>query len=168
VTAEFDFDAFIVDVSPSCTFAENITVVYDTGYACDTIYLATRKQPGQNLRFVLAPRFSEQWLWCEHGEWNWEATLFKVDTTCACDCAHDPECDSLTDIFDVSNAVSVAFRNGAAIPDPNGQCPWATTDVNCDGITDIFDVTRFVSVAFRNGNAAVDFCEPCDLIGGPK
>ncbi len=165
VTAEFNFDAYIIDVSPDCDFDSNVTVVYDTGYACDTIYLSTRKQPGQDLKFALAPRFYEQWLWCEYGDWNWAATLTKVDESCACDCAHDPACDSLTDIFDVTNAVNVAFRNAAAMLDPNSNCPWQTTDVNCDGVTDIFDVTKFVNVAFRNGDPASEFCQPCVLIG---
>jgi hypothetical protein len=161
VTAEFEFDAFIIDVSPTCSFGENILIAYDTGYACDTIYMSTRKQTGQNLKFVIAPRFFTPWLWCEHGDWNWEATLRRIDAGCACDCAHDPQCDGLTDIFDVTHAVNVAFRNAPAMPDPNSLCPWQTTDVNCDGITDIFDVTRLVNVAFRNGDPGAEFCAPC-------
>jgi hypothetical protein len=91
----------------------------------------------------------------------WYGASGSSSTTCACDCAADPECDSLTDIFDVTQIVNVAFRNGAPLLDPNNLCPWVTTDVNCDGLTDIFDVTRMVNVAFRNGDPAVEFCNPC-------
>jgi len=161
VSAEFEFDAFIIDVSPDCDFLENITIAYDTGYACDTIYLSTRKLPGQNLKFALAPRFFSPWIWCELGDQNWQATLSKVDESCACDCAHNPICDAFTDILDVSEVVSVAFRNGAAIPDPNGACTYATTDVDCNNFTDILDVTRIVNVAFRNGDPGSEFCDPC-------
>lgn len=80
---------------------------------------------------------------------------------CACDCHADPACDSVTDIFDVTQLVNVAFRNAPAIPDPNVLCSLETTDVNCDGVTDIFDVTKMVNVAFRNGDPALEFCDPC-------
>lgn len=80
---------------------------------------------------------------------------------CVCDCHADPQCDGVFDIFDVTHAVNIAFRNGAAIPDPNVQCPYATTDVDCSGVTDIFDVTHLVNVAFRNGDPGAEFCDPC-------
>jgi hypothetical protein len=82
-------------------------------------------------------------------------------SACACGCHADPSCDGLTDIFDVTQAVNVAFRNGAAVADPNATCPRHTTDVDCSGLTDIFDVVRFVNVAFRNGNPTSEFCDPC-------
>ncbi len=160
VTAEFPFDAFIVDVSPDCDFDSNITVGNATGNACDTVYLAARVEDGQNLAFIVAPNFFGPWMWCEFGDWRWQASLTQV-SSCACDCAHDPACDGLTDIFDVTQAVNVAFRNADPIVDSNAACPWAPTDVNCDGLTDIFDVTRLVNVAFRNGDPAVEFCDPC-------
>jgi len=81
--------------------------------------------------------------------------------SCVCDCHADPECDGFTDILDVSALVSVAFRDGAPLPDPNGLCPYQTTDVDCSGFTDILDVSRVVEVAFRNGNPAAEFCSPC-------
>jgi hypothetical protein len=81
--------------------------------------------------------------------------------SCVCDCHADPECDGFTDILDVTALVSVAFRDGAPLPDPNGLCPYQTTDVNCSGFTDILDVTRMVEVAFRDGNPAAEFCSPC-------
>lgn len=81
---------------------------------------------------------------------------------CACDCHADPgNCDGITNIIDVSQVVNVAFRNGAAILDPNGNCPWQTTDVNCSNSTDVIDVSKLVNVAFRNGNPATEFCNPC-------
>ena len=84
-----------------------------------------------------------------------------ASATCACDCHADPACDSVTDIFDVTQLVNVAFRNAPAILDPNVLCTRETTDVNCDGVTDIFDVTKMVNVAFRNGDPLVEFCDPC-------
>lgn len=81
--------------------------------------------------------------------------------SCDCDCHGDPQCDSVTNIFDVTHAVNVAFRGGAAIPDPNGLCLLQTTDVDCNGVTNIFDVTRFVNVAFRGGDRTQEFCTPC-------
>lgn len=93
----------------------------------------------------------------------WYGATGASTPTCGCDCAADPQCDGLTDVFDVTQIVNVAFRNGDPLLDPNNLCPWVTTDVNCDGLTDIFDVTRMVNVAFRNGDPAVEFCDPCAL-----
>ena len=81
--------------------------------------------------------------------------------TCACECHGDPQCDGVTNIFDVTHAVNIAFRGGDAILDSNVLCPLQTTDVDCNGVTNIFDVTRFVNVAFRGGDPTVDFCSPC-------
>jgi hypothetical protein len=81
--------------------------------------------------------------------------------SCVCDCHADPACDGVTDIFDVTHVINVAFRNGAPMPDSNTLCPRVTTDVNCDGVTDIFDVVHMVNVAFRNGNPATEICDPC-------
>ncbi|HWO58037.1 MAG TPA: integrin alpha [bacterium] len=82
-------------------------------------------------------------------------------SSCPCNCAADPACDGVTDVFDVTHAVNVAFRNAAPIGDSNPLCPYTTTDVDCNGVTNIFDVTHLVNVAFRNANAAVEFCNPC-------
>jgi len=82
-------------------------------------------------------------------------------TPCGCLCHADPQCDNVTDIFDVTELVNVAFRNGAPILDPNVLCTRQTTDVDCSGTTDILDVTRMVNVAFRNGDPATEFCDPC-------
>jgi len=81
--------------------------------------------------------------------------------SCSCACFADPQCDSVTDIFDVTELVNVAFRNGAPILDPNVLCTKQTTDVDCSGATDILDVTRMVNVAFRNGDPVTEFCDPC-------
>lgn len=103
---------------------------------------------------------------CNAGPWEYEAII--ESAPCVCDCPADPQCDGVIDIFDVTSAVNVAFRNAAAMPDPNVACPWDKTDVNCDGVTDVFDVTKFVNVAFRNGDPASEFCEPCALSGEPQ
>ena len=81
---------------------------------------------------------------------------------CACDCHGNPVCDAaICDVLDVVSAVAVAFRNGAAVPDPNAACPYETTDVDCSTFTDVIDVVKIVAVAFRNGNPVTEFCEPC-------
>jgi hypothetical protein len=82
---------------------------------------------------------------------------------CACDCHGDPggNCDGVTTVLDVVSSVNVAFRNFADIPDPNGACPYVTTDVNCDNFTTVIDVVKFVNVAFRNANPLTEFCDPC-------
>ncbi len=81
--------------------------------------------------------------------------------TCDCDCHGDPQCDGVTNVFDVTHAVNIAFRGADAILDPNILCTLQTTDVDCNGVTSIFDVTRFVNVAFRGGDPNVEFCSPC-------
>lgn len=82
--------------------------------------------------------------------------------TCACDCHGNPVCDAvICDVLDVVSAVNVAFRNASAIPDPNADCPYETTDVDCSTFTDVIDVIKIVNVAFRNANPATEFCDPC-------
>jgi hypothetical protein len=83
---------------------------------------------------------------------------------CGCDCHCDPACDYVTDIFDVTHTVNVAFRNLGSLVDPNYGCPYQTTDVDCNGLTDIFDVTRMINVAFRNFDMATEFCLPCSEV----
>jgi len=80
---------------------------------------------------------------------------------CYCHCPADPDCDGLTDVFDVIAAVDVAFRSAPPNPDPYPQCPRERTDTNCDGLTNVFDVVAFVDVAFRAGNPETVFCVPC-------
>lgn len=91
----------------------------------------------------------------------WYGASSSAVPSCECDCHADPKCDSVTNIFDVTNAVNVAFRGGDPILDSNVLCPLQTTDVNCDSVTSIFDVARFVNVAFRGGDRDVEFCSPC-------
>lgn len=83
-------------------------------------------------------------------------------SACACDCAHDPQCDGVSNVFDVTHVINVAFRGAATMIDPNISCPWMTTDVDCNGVTNVFDVTHLINVAFRGGNPAVEFCNPCN------
>ncbi len=84
------------------------------------------------------------------------------DCGCQCLCPADPACDGVrSDIVDVVQAVTVAFRGGAAITDPSPTCPVTPTDVNCSGATDIVDIVKIVSVAFRGGSASVEYCDPC-------
>jgi hypothetical protein len=78
-----------------------------------------------------------------------------------CDCHADPECDGVTNAFDVVQAVNVAFRGQAETVDPQAHCAYATTDVTCDGVTNVLDVVRLVNVAFRGGDPTVEFCDPC-------
>jgi hypothetical protein len=82
---------------------------------------------------------------------------------CACDCHGDPggNCDGVQTILDVVEVVNVAFRNAAAIPDPNASCPFVTTDVDCDTFTTVLDVVKIVNVSFRNADPATEFCDPC-------
>jgi hypothetical protein len=81
---------------------------------------------------------------------------------CFCQCPADPACDGVrSDIVDVVQAITVAFRGGAPILDPSPTCPFAPTDVNCSGATDVVDIVKIVSVAFRGGSPAVEYCDPC-------
>lgn len=81
---------------------------------------------------------------------------------CACDCHADPVCDGvISNVQDVVGTIGVAFRGASAIPDPNGACPFETTDMNCDGFTSVVDVVKVVNVAFRGANAATEYCDPC-------
>jgi hypothetical protein len=81
---------------------------------------------------------------------------------CACDCHGDPSnCDAVQNVTDVVLTINVAFRNAPPITDPNGSCPFETTDLNCSASTDVVDVVKMVNVAFRNANPATEFCDPC-------
>lgn len=91
-----------------------------------------------------------------------DTVTVEVSQTCLCLCQGDPQCDSLTNVFDIVFAVEVAFREGephvedACYPHPGGR-----TDVNCDDATNVFDVVLMVDVAFRDQPA--NFCAPCSL-----
>ena len=82
-------------------------------------------------------------------------------TACNCPCHTDPSCDGVgPDVFDVVQAVNVAFRNEPA--ESARDCPIQNTDVDCSGATDVFDVVKIVDVAFRNVDPALHFCAPCN------
>ncbi len=80
---------------------------------------------------------------------------------CTCNCHADPQCDGAPDVLDVVQTINVAFRGQPAIPDPNGNCPYQTTDIDCSGDTGVLDVVHMINVAFRGGNPATEFCMPC-------
>lgn len=82
-------------------------------------------------------------------------------TSCACNCHCDPACDGHVDVLDVVETIDVAFRAGAPVPDPSGNCPRQRTDTDCNGATDVVDVVHMVNVAFRAANATTEFCRPC-------
>lgn len=80
---------------------------------------------------------------------------------CACDCTYngDPAHDGVTDVLDVVNTVSDAFRNDPT--EKSSDCRYCDSDVDCTGACDVLDVVKMVNVAFRNGNKATEFCSPC-------
>jgi hypothetical protein len=83
-----------------------------------------------------------------------------IDIACPACCIGDPNCDGIkSDIADVVNVISVAFRSAPAIHDPG--CPAERSDVNCSGFTDVADVVRTINVAFRGADAATEYCDPC-------
>lgn len=85
-------------------------------------------------------------------------------TVCDCSCHHDPNCDGVVTVIDVTMAINVAFRGVDPVCDagcsPDGAAE--RTDVDCNGSTGVVDVIKFVNVAFRNGDPATEFCNPCD------
>ncbi len=84
-----------------------------------------------------------------------------VTIACHCPCESDPNCDGAsTDILDVIETVSVAFRDKPSITDPG--CPRARTDVDCNGVTDVVDAVRVALVSFAAFDRAVFYCDPCD------
>lgn len=82
---------------------------------------------------------------------------------CACPCHRDPQCDSVTNVYDVVLVVNVAFRGEPDIFDSSALCPWMTTDVDCDRVTKIHDIVRLINVAFRSADLATEFCDPCGM-----
>lgn len=95
-----------------------------------------------------------------HGRSMFKLTL-PSGPTCTCPCHTDPQCDSVTNVFDVVKAVDVGFRSAPPVFDLG--CPREHTDANCDGVTNVFDVVAFVEVAFRSGDPATVFCDPCGI-----
>lgn len=151
-TSATDFDYYWVyrDTVPGFTVAPEKRI----GSTSDTSFVDNAPPSAGGVYYkVSAVDFSGN-----EGSPSIEATA----SACACACAHDPQCDGVTNIFDVTFAINVAFRGGAAISDPSISCPWQTTDVDCNGVTSIFDVTRLINVAFRGGDPATEFCVPCD------
>jgi hypothetical protein len=87
--------------------------------------------------------------------WKWAHS----NLGCVCPNVGDPAPDGVVNVFDVIEAIDVAFRNGS--PSQSIYCPFADTDVNCDGTTNVFDVVAIVDVAFRSADPATAFCQPC-------
>ncbi len=82
--------------------------------------------------------------------------------SCACNCHNDPVCDAvISNVQDVVATINVAFRGGAALIDPNANCPYEQSDVNCDTFTSVLDVVLVVNVAFRGFNPATTYCVAC-------
>jgi hypothetical protein len=95
------------------------------------------------------------------------AITFNVDTshimtaafgTCNCPQQGDINGDGYIDVFDVIEAIGVAFSGSPSIQDP--LCPKTRSDVNNDGVTDVFDVIYLIDVAFSGGPMPVDPCGP--------
>ena len=149
--ARADFDYYWVYRDTVASFA--LSALKRVGSTSDTLFLDTSVPSASAIYYkVTALDFSGN----EGGPSN-EA----VASACACNCHADPACDSVTNVFDVVQAVNVAFRNAAPMIDPSASCPRQTTDANCDGVTNVFDVVRMVNVAFRGANPATEFCDPC-------
>lgn len=146
--ADFDYYWIYRDTVPGFTLDPSKRI----GATSDTTLLDDAPSPIGNYYRVTAVDFSGN-----EGKPSNEASV----GACACDCAGDPQCDGVVNIFDVVHTVDVAFRNAAAIADPNVSCPYMTTDVDCDNVTSIFDVIHFVNVAFRNASPGAEFCNPC-------
>lgn len=87
---------------------------------------------------------------------------YGAGASCACDCHNDPVCDAvISNVQDVVATINVAFRGGAALIDPNANCPYEQSDVNCDTFTSVLDVVLVVNVAFRGFNPATTYCVAC-------
>lgn len=150
-TSALDFDYYWVYRDTVSGFA--VTPQKRIGSTSDTNFVDSAPPSAGGLYYkVSAVDFSGN-----EGAPSTEATA----AACDCDCPHDPQCDGVTNVFDVTHAINVAFRGASSIPDPNGQCTVQTTDVDCNGVTSIFDVTRMINVAFRGANPATEFCDPC-------
>jgi len=66
-----------------------------------------------------------------------------VAPPCDCPLQGDINGDAVIDVFDVIEAISVAFSGGT---DPKDlSCPTSRTDVNNDGAADVFDVLYLIA-----------------------
>ncbi len=155
VAAEFPASTLIYNITNGCTGLVGLR--YDA-HACDSVD-ALFEAPSTGLyAFVVTTREQYAGLDCAAGPWEYTCRLEYV---CACDCAHDPGCDGVTNVLDVTLAVNIAFRGAVSVPDPHPACPWQPADVTCDGVVTVLDVASLVNVAFRGGNPASLFCDPC-------
>jgi subtilisin family serine protease len=84
------------------------------------------------------------------------ATITMVAPPCDCPEQGDINGDGVIDVFDVIEAIAVAFSGGTDPKDPN--CPASRTDVNNDGLADVFDVIYLIATAFTGGNSPIDPC----------
>ena len=79
---------------------------------------------------------------------------------CTCarqgDIASRPNGDGVIDVFDVIEAIGIAFSGATDPQDP--QCPRTRSDVDNNGVTDVFDVIYLIATAFSGGPQPVDPC----------
>jgi hypothetical protein len=83
-------------------------------------------------------------------------TITIVAPPCDCPDQGDINGDGVIDVFDVIDAIAVAFTGGTDPKDPN--CPTSRTDVNNDGLADVFDVIYLIATAFTGGAGPIDPC----------
>lgn len=78
---------------------------------------------------------------------------------CVCPRHGDANGDGDMNVFDVVEAVLVAFRSGLPYADSD-CCPHVSrVDNNCDCVVNVLDVVTIVATAFRSGPPP---CNPCD------
>ena len=75
---------------------------------------------------------------------------------CSCPSQGDVNPDLVVDVFDVIQAIAIAFSGGVDITDPG--CPTSRCDVNNDGAADVFDVIYLIATAFSGGPNPIDPC----------
>jgi len=77
---------------------------------------------------------------------------------CRCNCPKqgDINGDGVIDVFDVIDAIGIAFSGGTDPWDP--ACPTTRGDVDNNGVTDVFDVIYLIATAFSGGPGPVDPC----------
>lgn len=133
--------------SPSLLLTFNVTDVQGT-FEIDTACVT----PNNHLRFASCTDFDGI---------TPSFTKGVIEIGCECDCHADPVCDSVHNVLDLVAIVGVAFQGADPIPDPNGFCPYETTDVNCDDVTDVLDVGLMNLVVNYGANPDSTFCDPC-------
>ncbi|HEX9751351.1 MAG TPA: hypothetical protein VGB22_08735 [candidate division Zixibacteria bacterium] len=130
------------------TLAPGETQHYIVAYVSDTLQnFSYGPAPGQTEDAGLHRVVQKAWKWAHS------------NLGCVCPNVGDPAPDGVVNVFDVIEAIDVAFRNGS--PSQSIYCPFADTDVNCDATTNVFDVVAIVDVAFRSADPATAFCQPC-------